>query len=88
MWWWDGSQWRPALSPDGFWRWDGRAWVPARPVAQPRTGGGAGTAVAITVVVFVAVLVLVTILTVVVLLSMGNQIANVFSNVAGALSSP
>jgi hypothetical protein len=27
-WWWDGQQWRSALSSDGRWRWNGVAWEP------------------------------------------------------------
>jgi hypothetical protein len=83
LWWWDGAQWRPAISPDGRWRWDGRTWVPA---AGPGRGG-AGMAVLVTVLVFGGVLVLVSMITLVILLTMGNQIANVFSNVVAALGS-
>ena len=44
---WDGAQWRSAVSSDGFWRWDGAAWTPisgsrigsARPYASARTLG-------------------------------------------------
>jgi nitric oxide reductase large subunit len=25
-WFWDGQQWRSAISEDGLWRWDGREW--------------------------------------------------------------
>jgi hypothetical protein len=85
FWWWDGAQWRSAISPDGRWRWNGQAWEPARPLAPPRTGGGAATAVIITVAAFGAIVLFVSILTLVVLLTMGNQIANVFSNVVAAL---
>jgi len=85
-WWWDGAQWKPALSPDGLWRWNGRGWEPARPMALPRGGGGGAAAVIITIAAFGGVLVLVSIFTVVILLTMGNQIANVFSNVVAALN--
>ncbi len=34
-WWWDGIEWKPAVSADGLWRWNGQAWVAA-------AGGGAG----------------------------------------------
>ena len=27
-WFWDGQQWRSAMSEDGLWRWDGRDWKP------------------------------------------------------------
>ena len=26
FWWWDGAQWRPALSEDRLWRWNGQTW--------------------------------------------------------------
>ena len=84
MWWWDGAQWRPAISPDGMWRWDGRGWQPTQAYA-PRRGGG-GTAVVVTVAAFAGVILLVSLFTLVVLLTMGNQIANVFSNVVAALN--
>lgn len=87
LWWWDGKEWKPAVSPDGHWRWDGTSWQPAQPGAPRRGGGGATAAVIITVAVFGGILVLVGLITLVVLLTMGNQIANVFSNVAAALGS-
>ena len=88
LWWYDGSQWRPAISPDGLWRWNGHAWEPARAAARPGgSASSAGTAVAITVVAFVGILLFVSFITIIVLLTMGNQIANVFSNVAAALGS-
>ena len=87
LWWWDGSQWRPAVSADRMWRWDGQRWVPNAPMQPAGGGGGGGAAVAIVVTLlgFGAVIVLVSILVIVVLLTMGNQIANVFSNVVAAL---
>jgi hypothetical protein len=30
-WWWDGTQWLPAISGDGKWRWDGQRWLPNSP---------------------------------------------------------
>lgn len=84
LWYWDGYAWKSAISPDGSWRWNGAAWVPNRPAG----GGGAGTAVAVTIVAFVGVIFFVGLITVVVLYTMGNQIANVFSNVAAALNTP
>jgi hypothetical protein len=83
-WWWDGAEWKPALSPDGLWRWTGHGWVPARPAAS----GGGGQAVGLTIGLigaFMVVLVLVSLVVVVILLTMGNQIANLFSNVVAAL---
>jgi hypothetical protein len=86
FWWWDGAQWRPALSEDRLWRWNGQTWEPARLGAAPASRAGVGAAVGITVVAFAGVLVLVSLLVVVILLTMGNQIANVFSNVVAALN--
>jgi Flp pilus assembly pilin Flp len=91
FWWWDGSAWKPALSEDRLWRWNGQAWEPSRlpPASSSGAGAGAGAAIGITVVVaFVLILVLVSIIVIVVLLTMGGQIANVFSNVAAALNGP
>ncbi|HEY3084853.1 MAG TPA: hypothetical protein VGK28_05285 [Candidatus Dormibacteraeota bacterium] len=86
FWWWDGAQWRSAVSPDRRWRWNGQAWVPLRPLAPPARGGGAATAaILVTVLAFGGVIVLVAILTLVILLTMGNQLSNVFSNVVAAL---
>ena len=89
FWWWDGSEWRPALSQDRLWRWNGQAWEPARLAPTPTSGGsGAGVAIGITVAIFLGVVALVALVTVVILYTMGGQIANVFSNVAAALNSP
>jgi hypothetical protein len=87
FWWWDGASWKPAVSPDRLWRWNGQTWVPAQAAPPPAAAGkaGAGTAVLITVGIFLGVLVLVSILVTVILLTMGNQITNVFSNVIAAL---
>ncbi len=87
FWWWDGASWKPAVSPDRLWRWNGQAWLPAAHAGGPAapTGGNVGMAVCITVGVFVLVLILVSILVTVILLTMGTQIANVFSNVTAAL---
>jgi Flp pilus assembly pilin Flp len=87
FWWWDGAEWRPALSEDRLWRWNGRSWEPARLGGQRPSRAGAGIAIGITVV-FLGVVVLVSIVVVVVLLTMGNQIGNVFANVAAALGTP
>jgi hypothetical protein len=88
FWWWDGAEWRPALSQDRLWRWNGQAWEPARLAAGSTSRSGAGVAIGITVAIFLGIVVLVGIVTVVVLYSMGSQISNVFSNVTAALSSP
>jgi len=87
MWWWDGTQWRPAVSPDGFWRWDGRSWVPARGVAPTTGGGGTGTALIVTILAGGGILLLVVLFTMLMLYEMGSQMTNVFSNVAAALAS-
>jgi hypothetical protein len=89
FWWWDGVAWKPAVSPDRLWRWSGQTWVPAQAPATPAAparGGGAGMAVLITVAIFLGVLVVVSILVTIILLTMGNQIANVFDNVVTALN--
>ena len=88
FWWWDGAEWRPALSQDRLWRWNGQAWEPARLGAAARSGAGAGTAIGITAAVFVGILVLVSLVTLVILFTMSNQITNVFSNVTAALHGP
>lgn len=84
-WFWTGSEWTAAISPDRRWRWTGYQWVPNQPA---RGGGGAGAAAGITVAVVlgaVGVVVLVGFIVIVLLLVMGNQISNVFSNVQAAL---
>ena len=88
FWWWDGAEWRPALSQDRLWRWNGHAWEPAHLAAAPPGRSGAGVAVGITVAIFLGVVVFVALFTVLILLTMGSQISNVFSNVAAALTSP
>lgn len=83
-WWWDGSEWRPAISQDRLWRWNGHSWEPA--TLAPTVRSSAGAAIGITVAIFVGVIVLVSGVTLVILLTMGGQIANVFSNVTAALT--
>lgn len=84
-WWWDGAEWKPAISPDRLWRWDGQRWVPAVATSKQSGAGTAAAGIAITVLIFMGVLVFVSIIVIVVLYTMGNQIANVFSNVTAAL---
>lgn len=87
FWWWDGAQWRSTISPDGLWRWNGQAWEPNR-AARPMPGrGGTASTIVITLAAAVGILILVTFVVGVILYAMGNQIANVFSNVAAALGS-
>jgi Flp pilus assembly pilin Flp len=89
FWWWDGAQWRPAFSQDRLWHWNGQAWEPARPGGATRSSGpGAGAAIGITVAIFFGILILVSLVVIVILLTMGNDIKNVFSNVVAALGSP
>jgi hypothetical protein len=88
FWWWDGAEWKPAVSPDGLWRWTGTGWVPAKASTGP---GEAGQAVGLTVGLVLAclgVLAIVAIVVAAILYAMGPQISNVFSNVAAALQSP
>jgi len=87
FWWWDGSQWKAAVSADRLWRWNGQTWEPNRGAAAPARAGGGGTATAVVVTIlgFAAVAVLVSILVIVALLAMGNQLSNVFENVVTAL---
>ena len=85
FWWWDGAEWKAAVSQDRLWRWNGQGWEPNRGAQVPVTGSGAGMAVALTILAFAGVLLLVAAIVVVILLTMGNQIANVLSNVAVAL---
>ena len=88
FWWWDGAEWRPAISPDRWWHWNGQSWEPARLPATQAGRLGAGAAIGITIAIFLGVIVLVSLVTVVILYTMGGQISNVFSNVAAALNSP
>jgi Flp pilus assembly pilin Flp len=86
FWWWDGTAWKPALSEDRLWRWNGQAWQAAH---LPTHSSGAGAAAAIGIAFgFVGILVLVSVVVIVILLTMGNQISNVFSNVVAALNGP
>ncbi len=82
FWWWDGANWRPAYSEDRLWRWNGQTWVPTA-APPPGSGGGAGLAIGLGIGMFVLVFFVVA-----VLVTMGGQIANVFSNVVAVLGSP
>jgi hypothetical protein len=88
FWWWDGASWQPAYSQDRLWRWNGQSWVPAAGPPPPGAGGGAGLAIGLGVGLFVLVIVMVVVIVLVVLGTMGDQIANLLSNVAAALASP
>ena len=77
-------------SPDGHWVWNGTAWVPAGPPPRAPQPASAGRTVGwVLAIVFggCGVMVLVSIVVIVILLTMGNQIKNVFSNVVVALGS-
>jgi len=87
FWWWDGKEWKPAISQDRLWRWNGSNWIPAAPAGGRAQGGmGGGGLALILVLSFVGILILVGGVVLVVLLTMGNQISNVFSNVTAALN--
>jgi Flp pilus assembly pilin Flp len=85
FWWWDGAEWRPAVSQDRLWRWNGRSWDPARP-AEAGSRSNTGVAIGITVAIFVGIVALVGVVAVGVLYAMGDQISNVYSNVTAALT--
>jgi hypothetical protein len=86
FWWWNGAEWKPAVSPDRQWRWNGQTWVPATTAGGG--GGGVGLAVGLTVLAFVGVLVVVAGIVILIIFTMGNQFANILSNVTIALGSP
>ena len=85
FWWWDGSQWRPAMSEDRLWRWTGSTWEPARPGGSASSSGGTLWVVIGAVVV---VVILVGVIAAAVLYFAGPDISNVFSNLVTAPSSP
>ena len=85
FWWWDGAEWKPALSLDRLWRWNGQSWEPARP-SGAAYGSNPGAAIGITVAIFVGIVALAALVTVVLLYGMGSQISNVYSNVVAALN--
>ena len=74
----------PQYSPDGRWYWDGQRWIPVGPQVR-RTPAGA--TIAVLIASFVGILFMIWIVVIVILLTMGGQIKNVFSNVAVALNS-
>jgi hypothetical protein len=85
FWWWDGGEWKPALSQDRLWRWTGSTWEAARPGGAPGSGGGS---LGIIVAAVVGVVLLVAVTAVAVIYFAGPQISNVFSNLVTASSSP
>src|ERR1700686_808664 len=88
FWWWEGAEWRQALSQDRLWRWNGQAWEPARLFAAAPSRGGAGVAIGITVAIFLGVVAFVALITAGILFTMGGAIPNVFSHVVAALGTP
>jgi hypothetical protein len=84
FWWWDGSQWRPAMSEDRLWRWSGSTWEPARTAG----GSGSGASLGIMIGVLAGILVLVAAITFAVIYFAGPDISNVFSNLVATPSSP
>jgi hypothetical protein len=84
FWWWDGAEWKPAVSADRLWRWSGQAWVPARS-AGPAGAGGVGKAIGMTGAIFAGVVLLVGVIVAVILLTVGTAVTNVLSNVTSAL---
>jgi hypothetical protein len=76
-------------SPDGRWVWNGTTWVPALPPPRPAQPASAGRVVGWGLGLVLggcAVLMLTSIVVIVILLTMGNQIQNVFRNVVVALN--
>src|ERR1700686_1684260 len=77
FWWWDGSQWRPAMSENRLWRWTGSTWEPARPGGSASSSGGA---LWIVIGVLVGIVILVGAIAAAVLYFAGSDISNFFSN--------
>jgi hypothetical protein len=69
FWWWDGAEWRPALSQDRLWRWNGNSWDPARQAGAAVAGARSrpGVAIGIGVAILLSVVALAALITVVVL---------------------
>ena len=81
FWWWDGAEWKPAISPDRRWRWNGTGWVPA---PAPRgTRSGTGMAIGLIAGVFVIVLLLVGAITIAVVLLLGGHLGGASSATVG-----
>src|ERR1700676_4634392 len=88
FWWWDGAQWRPAMSEDRLWRWTGSTWEPARTSGSAAPGSPSGGTFWIAVGGRVAIVILVGVLAAAILYFAGPQISNVFSNLVTTPSSP
>src|ERR1700682_769267 len=85
FWWWDGAQWRPAMSEDRLWRWTGSTWEPARPGGSASASGGT---LWIVIGVLVGIVILVGVIAAAVLYFAGAEIANTFSTLITSSSSP
>jgi hypothetical protein len=85
FWWWDGAQWRPAMSEDRLWRWTGSTWEPAQPGGSASTSGGT---LWIVIAVLVGIVILVGVIAAGILYFAGAQIVNTFSNLVMTPSSP
>src|ERR1700694_2466796 len=82
-----GPAWRgrPRFRPAGAGPGTGPAWVP---LASPHTAGAGGAGIAVGIILaFAGVIAFVSFLVLIILLTMGNQIKNVFDNVVTALGS-
>ena len=85
FWWWDGSQWRPAMSEDRLWRWTGSTWEPARTGGSASSSGGS---IGILIAILLGIFILAGVITAAVIYFAGAQIANTFSNLVMTPSSP
>jgi hypothetical protein len=85
FWWWDGSQWRPAMSEDRLWRWTGSTWEPARAGGSASSSKGS---IGILIAILVGVFILVGVITAAVIYFAGAQIVNTYSNLVLTPSSP
>ena len=73
------------MDASGAWRWNGVRWEVR--TAAP-SGGGGGSAALAGIGIVVGVLFLTSFVVIVILVTMGGLIENVFSNVVGALATP
>jgi hypothetical protein len=85
FWWWNGAEWKPAVSEDRLWRWNGQAWEPAQPARTGVARPGVGRAVGLTIALFAGVLLVVAVIFGAILYYTGPQITDVFSNVVAAM---
>src|SRR5258708_35122424 len=90
FWWWDGSEWKPAVSQDRLWRWNGQTWEPAHLSSVPTPGRGPGAAAAsgVTVAIFPGRHLFVWVLTPALLSPTGNHNAHSLFNVGAVRRTP